>query len=136
MNYYLKWQPQENYYYCAQNTGLLPNPERSEGTYSKYASLDDKFDGFHYYMRYIKLGLGRCAEDTAHEIRDGHITRQEGLDLMKKYEGEFPKKYYKEFLQYLDINEKTFEDIVDSWRLDHIWKNINNEWVMIQPIWK
>ena len=136
MNYYLKWQPQENYYYCAQNTGLLPNPERSEGTYSKYASLDDKFDGFHYYMRYIKLGLGRCAEDTAHEIRDGHITRQEGLDLMKKYEGEFPKKYFKEFLQYLDINEKTFEDIVDSWRLDHIWKNINNEWVMIQPIWK
>jgi len=136
MNYYLKWQPQENYYYCAQNTGLLPNPERSEGTYSKYASLDDKFDGFHYYMRYIKLGLGRCAEDTAHEIRDGHITRQEGLDLMKKYEGEFPIKYFKEFLKYLDINEKTFEDIVDSWRLDHIWKNINNEWVMIQPIWK
>ena len=136
MNYYLKWQPQENYYYCAQNTGLLPNPERSEGTYSKYASLDDKFDGFHYYMRYIKLGLGRCAEDTAHEIRDGHITRQEGLDLMKKYEGEFPKKYFKEFLEYLDINEKTFEDIVDSWRLDHIWEKKNNERVMIKPIWK
>ena len=136
MNYYLKWQPQENYYYCAQNTGLLPNPERSEGTYSKYASLDDRFDGFHYYMRYIKLGLGRCVEDTAHEIRDGHITRQEGLDLMKKYEGEFPKKYFKEFLEYLDINEKTFEDIVDSWRLDHIWEKKNNEWVMIKPIWK
>ena len=136
MNYFLKWQPQENYYYCAQNTGLMPNPERSEGTYSKYASLDDKFDGFHYYMRYIKLGLGRCAEDTAHEIRDGHITRQEGLDLMKKYEGEFPKKYFKEFLEYLHIDEKIFKEIVDSWRLDHIWEKKNNEWVMIKPVWK
>ena len=136
MNYFLKWQPQENYYYCAQNTGLMPNPERSEGTYSKYASLDDKFDGFHYYMRYIKLGLGRCAEDTAHEIRDGHITRQEGLDLMKKYEGEFPKKHFKEFLEYLHIDEKIFEEIVNSWRLDHIWEKKNNEWVMIKPIWK
>ena len=32
-------------------------------------------DGFHYYLRYIKFGLGRCMEDTAHEIRDGHLTR-------------------------------------------------------------
>ena len=76
MNYFIKWDPQENYYYCAKNTGLKPNPERSEGTYSKYASLDDKFDGFHYYMRYIKLGLGRCVEDTSHEIRDGLISRE------------------------------------------------------------
>jgi N-acetyl sugar amidotransferase len=48
MGYYRKWVPQENYYYCAQNIGFEPNPEgRSEGTYSKYASLDDKFDAFH-----------------------------------------------------------------------------------------
>ena len=42
----------------ARILGLKPNPERTEGTYSKYASLDDKMDGFHYYMRYIKLGWG------------------------------------------------------------------------------
>ena len=136
MNYFLKWDPQENYYYCARNTGLKPNPERSEGTYSKYASLDDKFDGFHYYMRYIKLGLGRCIEDTSHEIRDGLITREEGIDLIKKYDGEFPKKYFNEFLNYLEISENEFWKIVDSWRMEHLWQKINGKWVLKHPIWE
>ena len=99
-SYFKKWTPQENYYYSSDNTGFKPNTERSEGTYSRYSSLDDKMDGFHYYLRYIKFGLGRCSEDTAHEIRDGHITREEGIKLMKKFEGEFPKKYFKEFLEF------------------------------------
>ena len=84
--------------------GFKPNSVRSEGTYTDFASLDDKTDGFHYYMRYIKFGLGRCVEDTAHEIRDGHLSREEGVALMKRYEGEFPKKYFSEF----DINEIPF----------------------------
>ncbi len=57
--YYYFWDPQENYYYCREHTGFLPNTERSEGTYSKYASLDDKIDGFHYYLSFIKFGIGR-----------------------------------------------------------------------------
>ena len=102
-SFFKKWIPQENFYYCVKNTNFKPNLTRSEGTYSKYASLDDKMDGMHYYMRYIKFGLGRCVEDAAHEIRDGHITRQEGIQLMNKYEGEFPSKYFNDFLKYLDI---------------------------------
>ena len=133
-SYYKKWTPQENYYYCVENTGFKPNPERSEGTYSKYASLDDRIDGFHYYMRYIKLGLGRCLEETAHEIRDNHITREEGLALMRRYEGEFPKKYFKDFLEYLDITEEHFWEVVDSWRLPHLWEKINGEWKFKHPI--
>ena len=136
MNYFVRWDPQENYYYCAKNTGLKPNPERSEGTYSKYASLDDKFDGFHYFMRYIKLGLGRCIEDTSHEIRDGHITREEGIDLVKKYDGEFPKKYFQDFLKYLEIDEEKFWEIVDSWRFEHLWEKIDGKWFLKNPIWK
>ena len=120
--YYKEWVPQENFYYASENTGFKPNPERTEGTYSKYASLDDKMDGFHYYMRYIKFGLGRCMEDAAHEIRDGHITRDEGIALMNKFEGEFPKKYFQEFLDYIGINESEFWDIVDDWRPEHLWK--------------
>jgi N-acetyl sugar amidotransferase len=133
-SYYHKWTPQENYYYCTENTGFKPNPERSEGTYSKYASLDDKMDGFHYYLRYIKFGLGRCVDDAAHEIRDGHISREEGIALMQKYDGEFPSKYYKEFLEYLDISEEQFWEIIDSWRLDHLWHKQDNQWALKNPI--
>ena len=129
-SYYHKWTPQENYYYCVEHTGFKPNPERTEGTYSKYASLDDKMDGFHYYLRFIKFGLGRCMEDAAHEIREGHITREEGIALMKRYEGEFPKKYFKDFLEYLDITEEHFWDVVESWRTSHLWNKVDGEWMM------
>lgn len=134
--YYKKWIPQENYYYCVENTGFKPNDERSEGTYSKYASLDDKMDGMHFYMRYIKFGLGRCAEDAAHEIRDGHITREEGVALMKKYEGEFPQKYFHEFLDYLNIKQDHFWEVVDAWRPDHLWIKKGNKWELKNPVYK
>ena len=43
-SYYKKWDPQESYYYAFTNTGFKPNNQRTEGTYSKYASIDDKID--------------------------------------------------------------------------------------------
>ncbi len=127
-SYYEKWVPQENYYYCIEHTGFHANPGRSEGTYSKYASLDDKLDGFHYYLAFIKFGLGRATSDSAHEIRDGHITREEGVELVRKYDGEFPQKHFKEFLEYCDIKEDFFWEVVNSWRSPHLWKKENGEW--------
>ncbi len=128
-SYYKKWVPQENFYYAQKHTGFIVNDEgRSEGTYSKYASLDDKTDGFHFYLAYIKFGIGRATSDAAHEIRDGHITRDEGVALVKRYDGEFPQKYFEEFLDYLEINEGDFWKIVDRYRAPHIWKKVNGKW--------
>ena len=135
-SYYHKWTPQENYYYSVENVGFEANPVRNEGTYSKYASLDDKLDGFHYYLSYIKFGHGRCLSDAAHEIRDGHISRDEAIALMKRYDGEFPKKYFQEFLDYCEISEQEFYEVIDSWRADHIWKFENNKWELLKPIWQ
>ena len=135
-SYFHKWIPQENFYYCAEHTDYKPNPERSEGTYSKYASLDDKMDGMHFYMRYINFGLGRCADEAAHEVRDGHITRQEGVALMNKYDGEFPKKYFNDFLNYLNISQDHFWDVVDAWRPKHLWDKKGNRWELKNPIYK
>lgn len=133
--YYKLWDPQENFYYCTEHTGFVPNTERSEGTYSKYASLDDRVDGFHYYLGFIKFGIGRTTSDTAHEIRDGKITREEGVALVRKYDGEFPQKYYREFLKYAGISEAEFRAIIDSWRADHIWENSGGLWRLRRTVW-
>lgn len=134
MGYYKFWDPQENFYYAIKNNGFQSNPERSEGTYSKYASLDDELDGFHYYLGFIKFGIGRTTSDTAHEIRDQKITREEGCALVEKYDGEFPKKYFSRFLEYVDFSEDEFWEIVDSWRSEHIWKKNGNDWELKTPI--
>jgi N-acetyl sugar amidotransferase len=128
LGYYKFWDPQENFYYASKHTGFTANPERTEGTYSKYASLDDRIDGFHYWLGFIKFGIGRATSDSAHEIRDGKITREEGVALVRRYDGEFPKKYFQEFLEYCDIDEKEFREVVDSWRSPHIWERVGEEW--------
>lgn len=130
MSYYHKWVPQSNYYYCTEHTGFECNPERSEGTYSKYASLDDQLDGFHYYLMYIKFGIGRATSDAAHEVRDGHLTREEAVALVHRYDGEFPKKFYDYFLDYCQISSDQFENIVDSWRPHHLWDHDGSKWIL------
>ena len=135
LSYYKFWDPQENYYYCKENTGFEANSERSEGTYSKYASLDDEIDGFHYYLSYIKFGIGRTTSDTAHEIRDGKITRDEGIALVKRFDHEKPKRYLKEFLEYCSITSEQVDEIVDSWRSDHLWEKSGDEWNLRFAAW-
>lgn len=78
LGYYLKWDPQECYYYAVDHTGFAANDERTEGSYSKYSSIDDKIDPFHYYTTLAKFGIGRATYDAAQEIRNGKITREEG----------------------------------------------------------
>ncbi len=70
LGYYLKWTPQESYYYSVEHTGFQANPFRTEGTYSKYNSLDDRIDGLHYYTTFMKFGLGRATYDASQEIRN------------------------------------------------------------------
>lgn len=132
--YYKFWDPQENYYYARKNTGFEPNTERSEGTYSKYASLDDRIDGFHYYLSYIKFGIGRTTSDTAHEIRDGKIEREEGVALVKRFDGEFPQKYFQTFLEYCDISEAEFHEVIDSWRSSHLWEKVDGHWQLLHSV--
>jgi hypothetical protein len=137
MSYYKKWVPQENYYYAVEHTGFMANESRSEGTYSKYASIDDKTDGFHFYLAYLKFGIARATSDAAHEIRDGHLTREEGVALVKRYDGEFPKKHFQDFLGYLGISENEFNEITDLYRdlSPHLWKRINGEWKLRHTVW-
>lgn len=128
LGYYLKWVPQEAYYYAVEHTGFEANSFRTEGTYSKYNSLDDRIDGFHYYTTYIKFGLGRATYDAAQEIRNKHLTREEGVALVRKFDGEFPKKYFKEVMDYIGMKPEHFLDLCDKFRSPHLWKKENGEW--------
>lgn len=136
LGYYLKWDPQECYYYATDNTGFQANPVRTEGSYSKYSSLDDKIDPFHYMTTLIKFGIGRATYDAAQEVRNGKITREEAAYLVKKYDTEFPAKYFKEFLEYIDTTEEEFWITVDKFRSPHIWENVDGVWKLRHTVSK
>lgn len=130
LGYYLKWTPQESYYYAVEHTGFKANAVRTEGTYSKYNSLDDKIDGLHYYTTFIKFGLGRATYDASQEIRNKHLTRDEGVSLVRRFDGEFPDKYFREVMEYIDMKPECFLELCDKFRSPHLWKKENNRWKM------
>jgi N-acetyl sugar amidotransferase len=145
LGYYLKWHPQSAYYYAVKNGGFEASPERTPGTYSKYNSIDDKIDDFHYYTTFIKFGIGRASYDAAQEIRSGDITREEGVALVHKFDGEYPKRFEREIFEYLSLNHNAmnisktalpqlamdkdyFVELADTFRSPHLWEKKDSEW--------
>lgn len=128
LGYYLRWTPQEVYYYATEHTGFKARPFRTQGTYSKYNSIDDKIDDLHYYTTFIKFGIGRATYDASQEIRNHHITREEGCALVKKFDGEFPDRYFNEIMDYIELKPERFHELCDEFRSPHLWSKINGEW--------
>lgn len=128
LGYYLKWTPQEVYYYAVENTGFQARPFRTQGTYSKYNSIDDKIDDLHYYTTFIKFGIGRATYDASQEIRNGHITRDEGQALVKRFDGEFPDRYFNEVMEYIGLEPERFHQLCDEFRSPHLWAKVSGDW--------
>jgi N-acetyl sugar amidotransferase len=145
LGYYTKWHPQSCYYYAVEHGGFEASPERTPGTYSKYNSIDDRIDDFHYYTTYIKYGIGRATYDAAQEIRSGDINREEGVALVQRFDGEFPTRFAEEIFAYLSIPEKEFpkaskmfeqptidmayfNNLSDSFRSPHLWSYNDGQW--------
>ena len=80
------------------------------------------------YKEYIKFGFGRCTQEASQEIRNNHINREEAKALVKKFDGEFPSRYFNEIMDYLEIRPKSFIKLLDKFRSPHIWRKEKNEW--------
>jgi len=128
LGYYLKWTPQEVYYYAVENTGFKARPFRTQGTYSKYNSIDDKIDDLHYYTTFMKFGIGRATYDASQEIRNKHITREEGQALVKRFDGEFPDRYFNEIMDYIEMKPDKFMQLCDEFKSPHLWKKASGGW--------
>ncbi|MNK65842.1 hypothetical protein D3C87_851460 [compost metagenome] len=129
LGYYLKWTPQEVYYYAVENTGFKARPHRTQGTFSKYSGIDDKIDDLHFYTTYIKFGIGRATYDASQEIRNRHLTREEGVALVNRFDGEFPDRYFNDVMEYIGMESEHFHELCDKFRSPHLWgKGENGEW--------
>ena len=129
LGYYLKWTPQEVYYYAVENTGFKARPHRTQGTFSKYSGIDDKIDDLHFYTTFIKFGIGRATYDAAQEVRNRHLTREEAQALVRRFDGEFPDRYFDDIMEYLEMKPEYFHELCDKFRSPHLWgKDEKGEW--------
>ncbi len=152
LGYYLKWHPQSCYYYSVEHGGFEASPERTPGTYSKYNSIDDRMDDLHYFTTYVKFGIGRATYDASQEIRSRDIERDEGVALVKRFDGEFPERFAEELFRYLSLSEKEFPEaskqferpimtresflaLADTFRSPHLWHRPDGEWALRHHVW-
>ena len=106
---------------------------KSDGSFEGFDSIDDKIDDLDFYMMYIKFGFGRATRMASRMIQNGHLTREEGLALVRQHDGEFPNWYLPAILEYLGLYEEELIDLIDTHRNEEIWKQENGIWQLRHP---
>lgn len=153
LGYYMRWHQQGAYYYAVEHGGFQASPERTPGTYSKYNSIDDRIDDLHYFTSFIKFGLGRATEDSAQEIRSGDITRDEGVALVRRFDGEYPTRFEADNFHYMSLPKEEFPEasrhfeqpimdreyflhLADRFRSPHLWQRDADAWSLRRTVWQ
>ncbi len=99
-----------------------------ERTFHLYDKLDDiHADGAHDYLKYLKFGYGRATDDASMEIRHGRMTREEGIEMVRKYDDARPSDL-DIFLHFAEMTEGEFEASVEHLRDPAIWEKLNGKW--------
>jgi N-acetyl sugar amidotransferase len=104
-------------------------------TWRRDSNLNDVHDnGIHDWMKYIKFGYGRATDHACRDIRQGALTRQEGIDLVREYDhvtpGDIPR-----WLEYTGWRRSYLEEVADRFRDPRVWtRNEDGTWVK-DSIW-
>ena len=132
LQYYLKeWSYRGNAEF-SKKYGLTVrenfNP-KDIGTYVDFSALDSDLNHVNQMLKYIKFGFGFCMDHACYDIRDGYITRNEAMNLVKDYDGKCSEEYIKKFCDYVEITIDKFWDTANSFRGPMWSKNEDNEWI-------
>jgi len=127
-SHFENWDPELHAKLAQEKCGLQTLDSPSAGTYSNYAQLDDVLQDLHAYMMFIKFGFGRTTSDAGIDIRVGRLTREEGAELVKKYDGRFPEQYLTDFLEYFEMTEDEFWAVVDSFANTEVLEKVDGRW--------
>ena len=91
-------------------------------------------DPLYYYMQFVKFGFGRTVRDASRMIQNKQLSREKGLELARKYDHEFPHEFFDEVLEYLNLSQREFHDIVDKHRNLEIWEQEGDGWKLQYPL--
>lgn len=126
---YLYWEANEHGPLVQERYRFETSPEPFDRTYRRMSNLDDMHEnGVHDYLKYVKFGYGRCTDHVCKDIRAGLMTREEGIELVRKMDHVKPRDLAR-WLRYVDMTEDEFDRIADTFRDPRVWRRERGEWV-------
>ncbi len=114
LGYYFKWDARRQVEIDKKMGFNVKEDGPIEGTYTNYENLDESTVGLHDYLKFVKYGFGRATDHACLDIRNGRMSRQEGLDLVKKYDGKYPHYGVKKFCEYTGLSKKEIDETIDA----------------------
>ena len=125
LGHYLPWDGLANTL-IAQANGFHSYHKAVEGSMVNYENLDNHQTGIHDYFKFLKFGFGRATDLACLHIRRGRLTRQDGLDAVKRLDGRFPWEYLgktlKDILLPLEMTVDEFICVCDRFTNKKIFK--------------
>lgn len=133
LGYYMEdWSGHNNAQFSIQHGLKIRNdsPEKI-GDIWGFSCLDEDFSIVNQLLKYLKLGFGRVTDQVCEAINAGMMTREEGLELVKKFDGKCDRSFILRFCNYLVITEDEFWKIAEIFRNQDIWeKDENGQWIL------
>ena len=121
LGHYLKWDARKQVE-VIKKIGFTVADKPCEGTYTNYENLDTKYVSLHDYFKFLKYGFGRTTDHVSIDIRNNRLSREEGLNLVKQFEGKIPLKNLQEFLTEMEITKEEFYEICEKFTNKEIFK--------------
>lgn len=131
LGYYIPdWSGHQNAEFSLKHgLEIRTDPPEKIGDLWGFTGLDEDFRIVNQMLKYIKLGFGHVTDQVVEAINSGMMTREEGIKLVKKYDGKCDHSYVERFCKYLGINEAKFWEVAESFRNPDIWeRNGSGEW--------
>ena len=128
LGYYFPWDGLSNAILAIAN-GFSSKATHVEGSLVNYENLDNYQTGIHDYFKFLKFGFGRTTDIVSILIRRGLISRSQGLNIVKKNDGIYPKEYLgkslTEILENIGLTQREFDLICDRFTNSSIFKKDN-----------
>jgi N-acetyl sugar amidotransferase len=125
LGHYLPWDGLANTL-IAQSNGFATYDKVVEGSMVNYENLDNHQTGIHDYFKFLKFGFGRATDLACLHIRRGRLTRQDGMEAVRRLDGLFPWEYLgkplDEILRPLEMTVDDFVAICDQFTNKRIFK--------------
>ena len=126
---FFKWDPNAHAKLVQDLYGWRPSQKPFDRTYRRFSNLDDRFEnGAHDLLKFIKFGYGRASDHAAKDIRQGYLTREQGIEMIKKHD-HVVSSDLAFWLDYVGLTEKEFWQTADTFRDPRVWRIEKNQWV-------
>ena len=99
--------------------------------------MDEEFVHINQFFKYLKLGYGKVTQQASVKIRHGLISREEGIELVRKYDGKCNEIYMSKLADYLEIPRSELDALIASYRNKDLWHlNNHGEWELKETIYR